>query len=209
MGMLGLASTAAVVGGSVVAAIPYAGWAGETYSPLNHFISELGEVGRSELAAVFNVCIVLGGLGFGLFVTLLSRRMIGLYRSSLAAAGLVTGLFGTLVGVFPMNYSPVHGFVAGMFFCTSWIAVAIFSVWLLTVPRPGLRRWLLAPGALGVATILSFVVVFATYHPLPPGAHIIERPAVWTVPSLEWAALLTLMLWLSCVSVELVRNGAE
>jgi len=39
MGMLGLASTAAVVGGSVVAAIPYAGWAGETYSPLNHFIS--------------------------------------------------------------------------------------------------------------------------------------------------------------------------
>jgi len=54
-GLLGLASTAAILGGALMTAVPYRGWAGESYSPFNHFASELGEVARSQAAAAFNL----------------------------------------------------------------------------------------------------------------------------------------------------------
>lgn len=204
-GLLGLAATATILGGSLAAAIPYRGWAGESYSPLNHFVSELGEVARSQLSVVFNFGVIVGGLGLGLFLILLSRRMTGRYRPALATAGVVADVSGTLVGVFPMDYHDIHGLVSGVFFCTGWIVMAIFSVWLLTRPRRGFSRWLLIPGGLGVASSVWFVGVFASYRPLPVGVHIVERPAVWTVPTLEWVALLGLLVWFTCVSLELVR----
>ena len=111
-GLLGLVSIVSVLGGSLVAAIPYSGWAGESYSPLNHFISELGEVGRSQLSVAFNWGVVLGGVGLGLFVILLSGHVTGRYRPALAAAGIVTTTSGTLVGIFPMNYHGIHALVA-------------------------------------------------------------------------------------------------
>ena len=208
-GLLGILAVALILGGSLLAAIPYRGWGGESYSPLNHFISELGEVGRSPLSMAFNMGVILGGLGLGLFLMLLSRRMTGRYRFALALAGVVTDVFGTLVGVFPMNYHGVHGLVAAAFFCTGWIVMAIFSLWLMTGRRPGFARWLLAPGTLGVAAILSFVAVYTTYRPLPADAHIVDRPAIWTVPLLEWAALLGLLLWFGCVSFELMRRRPD
>jgi len=205
-GLLGLAAVATILGGSIVAAVPYRGWAGESYSPLSHFVSELGEVARSQLSAVFNLGVILGGLGLGLFLISLSRLMTGRYRPALAAVGVVADVSGTLVGIFPMDYHPIHGLVAAVFFCAGWIVMAIFSAWLLTTHREGFGRWLLIPAAIGIAASLAFVVVYATYSPLPPDAHIIERPNIWTVPLLEWAALLSLLVWFACVSLELVRS---
>ncbi|MGZ3356663.1 MAG: hypothetical protein ACXVBO_17630, partial [Isosphaeraceae bacterium] len=43
IGLLGLASVAIILAGMVAAAVPYRGYSSEAYSPLNHFISELGE----------------------------------------------------------------------------------------------------------------------------------------------------------------------
>lgn len=205
-GLLGLAATAAILGSALVAAVPYRGWAGETYSPLNHFVSELGEVARSQLSVAFNFGVIIGGLGLGLFLILLSRRLTGRYRPALAIAGVVADVSGTLVGIFPMDYHAIHGLVSAIFFCTGWIVMAIFSAWLLTMPQRGFGRWLLIPAALGVAASLLFVAVFATYSPLPADTHIIERPEVWTVPALEWAALLGLLSWFACVSLELLRR---
>jgi hypothetical protein len=107
-----------------------------------------------------------------------------------------------------MDSYAIHGLVSAIFFCTGWIVMAIFSAWLLTRPGRGFGRWLLVPAALGVLASLSFVVVYSTYSPLPPDVHIIERPTVWAVPMLEWAALLSLLAWFACVSLELVRPKA-
>ena len=87
--------------------------------------------------------------------------------------------------------------------------MAILSAWLLAEPRPRFGRWLLAPGGLGIAAILSFVAVYATYQPLPEGAHIVDRQAVWTVPLLEWAAFLGLLIWFGCVSLNLLWRRPE
>ena len=99
--MLGLASVGLLLVGILAAAIPYRGYAGEAYSPLSHFISELGEVAASRLAWLFNLCLVIGGIGLGAFLLLLSGRLAGRYRTALTVVGLLAGASGALVGVFP------------------------------------------------------------------------------------------------------------
>ncbi|MFN2215452.1 MAG: DUF998 domain-containing protein, partial [Anaerolineales bacterium] len=59
---LGFLGPIIVVAGSLLTAVVYSGKIGEHYSLLNHFISELGEVGVSQWAIVFNVSLVIGGL---------------------------------------------------------------------------------------------------------------------------------------------------
>src|SRR3989304_4746513 len=60
--ILSLAGALSAILGSLTAAAAYRGRQGETYSLLNHFISELGEAGVSRLAWVFNLGLILCGL---------------------------------------------------------------------------------------------------------------------------------------------------
>ncbi len=61
LGYLGLFASAIIVITSVVTAFNYKGKKGESYSPLNHFVSELGEVGVAAYAAVFNTGLIFSG----------------------------------------------------------------------------------------------------------------------------------------------------
>jgi hypothetical membrane protein len=208
-GLLGLCSVAIILAGMVVTAVPYRGYGGEAYSPLNHFISELGEIAASRLAWVFNLGIVLGALGLGAFLTLVTRRLSGRYRTALIVAVAVTATSGTLVGVYPMDYLATHRVVSFAFFLSSWTVAAVFTLWLLTTHRPTFPRWLLAPGCLAVVVDLIFIGVYSTYHPANPDAPILDRPTVWAAPLLEWASLLTLLLWIGCVALVLLRRPSE
>lgn len=206
---LGLASVATILVGMVVTAIPYRGYAGEGYSPFNHFVSELGEIAASRLAWAFNLSIVLGGIGLGVFLLLLADRLSGRFRTALVATAAVAGVSGTLVGVFPMDYLSTHRVVSDIFFLTGWLVAGIFSAWLVSSPRPDFPRWLLVPGGAVVTVFLGFIGVYSTYHPVDPNARILDRPGVWSVPALEWVSLLSLLLWFVCVSVVLLGQEAE
>ena len=209
VGVLGLGAVAVILLGAIATAIPYVGYAGERYTPLNHFISELGERPESQLAVVFNAGVVIGGIGLGLFLAIVSRHLTGRYRPALILAGIVAGTSGTLVGLFPMDTHAAHRLASDVFFLSGWIVAAIFSLWLATGRRPGFPRVLLAPGVLCVAVSLIFIGVYSTYRPIDPNANILERSAIWTVPLLEWASLLSLLLWLVCLSLVLVRQKAD
>lgn len=205
-GRLGLVSAAAILIAAFITAIPYVGYAGEGYSPLNHFISELGEVGRSRLALLFDATIALGGLGLMLFLVMVSRRMSGRYRQAMAVVGVLAGVSGMLVGFFPMNTLLVHRIVSGAFFLTCWLTAAVFTLWLARSRGSSFPRWLLAPAAFAVAVDFVFVGVYSTYHPVDPDAPILARADIWSVPLLEWASLLSLLLWLICVAWVLART---
>ena len=206
---IGLASAGVLALGMVATAIGYRGAAGEAYSPLNHFISELGEIAVSRLAWAFNLGVVLGGSGLGLFVLVLAQQLGGRFRIALSLAGLAAGIFGAMVGIFPMDYHATHRIVSELFFLSGWLVPAIFSGWLLTAPRPGFPRWLLAPGAAVVAVFLTFITIYSTYRPASPDGPIVGRPEVfWSVAFFEWAALVSIMVWLVCVSVVLLREPA-
>ena len=74
---LGLAGSAIISLGSVVAAVAYVGKHGQRYSPLNHWISELGEVAESELHLAFNLGLIVGGPMLALFLVGLGRMVGG------------------------------------------------------------------------------------------------------------------------------------
>jgi hypothetical membrane protein len=208
-GSLALASVAVILLGSLATATAYTGYAGEGYSPLNHFISELGETTASRLALVFNSGLVIGGAGLGSFLMILARYVTGRYRPALMLAGAVAGLSGILVGIFPMDTHAAHRVVSGMFFCTGWIVVSIFSLWLVRRRPASFPTVLLLPGAVSIATFVTFLAVYSTYRPLDPNAHILARPALWKVPLLEWASLLSLLFWFACVAISLIRRRAD
>jgi len=64
----GLAGGGLIVCASVITALTYHGTNGELYSPFNHFISELGQRGVSQLAPLFNIRLMIGGVLFALFM---------------------------------------------------------------------------------------------------------------------------------------------
>jgi hypothetical protein len=210
LALLGLASVGVILVGMVAAAIPYHGHAAESYSPLNHFVSELGEIAGSRLAWAFNLGLILGGMGLGSFLLLLVDRFEGPFRIALVVVGVAAGISGTLVGVYPMDYLLTHRIVSSILFLTGWLVAAIFSLRLLVRPLPGMPRWLLVPGGVVVAVSVTFIAVYSTYRPANPDGPIANRPAdFWSVPFLEWASLLSLLAWFVCVSLVLLRERSE
>jgi hypothetical membrane protein len=210
LALLGLISTSLILLGMAVAAFAYRGRLGEAYSPLNHFVSELGEISVSRLAWAFNLGIVGGGIGLGTFLLLLAGRLDGRLRIAFVAVGAAAGVSGTLVGVFPMDYLSTHRIASNVFFLTGGLVAAVFSVWLLTARRPGFSRWLLLPGGEVVVVFVTFIAVYSTYHPANPDGPILNRPeGFWSVPSLEWASLLSLLIWVCCVSIDLLRQRTD
>lgn len=61
---LGLAGSLVILAGVLFSALFYRGKEGERYSITRHFISELGELGVSRMAPLFNTSLILAGLLF-------------------------------------------------------------------------------------------------------------------------------------------------
>jgi hypothetical membrane protein len=196
----GMTGATVIVLASIVAAVAYTGTNGQTYSPLNHWISELGQVSVSELAAVFNMGLVIGGLLFVVFVVGLVVVRSGTLRYLYGAAGIGAGIAGIGVGTFPMDNLDMHGLAALTFFNLGWIFVGLASIDFWRRPEARFPRWLAIIGALTVAAFIGFLLVLA---PLLGGEGLAApevRPDVWIVPILEWAVLLGILGWVFATS---------
>ena len=99
----GLIGSSVIAIGSVVTALAYTGSKGQSYSPLNHFVSELGQLSVSRLAVVFNTSLIVGGVCFVVFILGLAAAGQGWLRYVYGLVGVIAGIFGALVGVFPMD----------------------------------------------------------------------------------------------------------
>ena len=190
---------------SFVTAIAYSGSEGEPYSPLNHWVSELGELGVSQLAPVFNAGVIIGGACLVVFMSGLAASRTRWLRIVYGAAGAVAGVGGALVGVFPMNNLAPHGLAALTFFDGGWIAVGLASIDFMRRPDARFPRWLAVIGALTVAAFLAFS---ASLAPLLGNAGLAAppiRPAVWIVPLLEWLVLVGILAWVLTTGVTWYR----
>jgi hypothetical membrane protein len=198
-----VAQVAAIVGvlaltvASVVTASVYTGAKGEPYSPLNHWVSELGQTSVSQAAAVFNVGLVVGGLCFAVFVVGLAASLRGRTRYAWGTTGLVAGVAGALVGAFPMDDIGPHSIAAMTFFVLGWLTVAVASIDLVRRPDPRFPRWLAVIGALATVCFVLFMAALFT-DPLvredalaAPGV----RPDVWLAPILEWSVVVAIVAW--------------
>jgi hypothetical membrane protein len=203
-----LAAFAGIVGGVVVAvgsiatAVAYRGADAERFSPLNHFVSELGERAQSELAALFNLSLIVGGLCLAVFMSGLAASGQGLARRLAGGFGVVAGLGGALVGVFPMDHGAVHGLAASTFFNFGWIAVALASLDFVVRRDPRLSRWHAVLGFVTMIVFLAFLREVGANLSLGGQFVVPEvRPDVWAVAALEWLTIVGIVVWVLSVSV--------
>jgi hypothetical membrane protein len=210
-----LAACAGIVGagvigvGSVVTAVVYRGADGEPYSPLNHFVSELGELAHSELARVFNVSLIVGGVCFAVFMSGFAASRPGALRLLAGGIGVVAGVGGSFVGVFPMDYVRQHGFAAMTFFNLGWIAVGLASVDFVVHRDPRFPRGLAIVGAATVAAFIGFLRELDANKDASGGVASPEvRPAVWALPTLEWLTIIGIVGWVMLVGAAWLRASA-
>lgn len=205
--MLGFVGVAAITFGSLAAAIVYRGVQGQAFSPLNHWVSELGEVAVSGLAVVFNLGLVVGGIAYALFMIALAATRRGWLPWVAALVGVVAGIAGSLVGVYPMDPPTIniHRLVALAFFNLGWISVGLASFDIWRRPEPRFSRWLPWLGAL---TVLVFVAFLAVYLPVLAYTGVDEgRPTFSTVTTLEWLVLAGILAWSLFAALTWWRRG--
>jgi hypothetical protein len=201
---LGFIGPMMIIIGSLLAAMAYTGKIGERYSFLNHFISELGEVGVSEWAAVFNVCLFLGGVcitGFMLGTARIFNNRFGLV---FALIGLATGISGSLVGIFPMNNLDAHIPVTMWFFRAALAVSAIFAIYVSVSKQDKFSRWTSLPAA--SISVITFIFLFLL-EPVAAGGNplvlTVDRPAFWPNALLEWGIFFSIMVWVLATSFDL------
>jgi hypothetical membrane protein len=199
-----MAGTGVVVLAIVYAALGYRGKRSERFSLLNHFISELGEVGVSRGARVFNGGLILGGLLLVPFVIRLGVTLGSALGWIGAVFGVVASLGVTAVGVFPMNNLKPHGHAAMTFFRGGLVMVLAFGLAILFQPVEGV----VVPRAASLLSLLA-VLAFSSFLLLPrikkpdmdpvdtlDPEMIPERPRFWALSFLEWLVFFATILWL-------------
>ncbi|MHB1355213.1 MAG: DUF998 domain-containing protein [Anaerolineae bacterium] len=203
---------------SLYAGLVYRGKAGERYSPLNHFISELGELGTSRGARIFNGGLLTGGvllIPFFLGLGILLHSVLGWMGT---VSGIACAAACALVGCFPMNNLKPHTLVAVAFFRFGLVTMLLFGIALLIQPAASLilPRWLGAAGLLGALSYASFLFAFKpkpketapetgapteAENPLDPDWQM-DRPRVWRLCVLEWAIFGVNVVWFLLVVAE-------
>lgn len=197
---LSIAGASVVTLGTLISALAYRGRRGEPYSPLNHYISELGEVGVSRLAWVFNLGLILSGIclipaciSLGLLMPGILPK-IGMMAGVIMAGGLL------LVGVFPMDKLKPHGRAALTFFRGGLLMVLLFSLAIGFQPQSGMmlpRGYSLAglPAILGFSGFLLLMgkTDNVNHDPLQPLEQ--DRPKIWIMTIVEWSIFLTIVAW--------------
>ena len=202
--VVGLGAPALVAGCAAATAFAYRGTAGERYSPLNHWISELGELGVSRLAPVFNAGVVVGGTGLAAFMSSLAKARGGRLARGYGRIGVGAGVAGALVGVFPMNRIVPHVITATAFFGLGTLAVALASLDFVARPDGRLGAGQAAIGAATAATLGAFsAVVAGAVGELGIAAHAapLVRRDVMALTMLEWASLLGIMAWILATAI--------
>jgi hypothetical membrane protein len=214
MAACGLGGVLLLAGAALAAAWVYVGTRGEPYRVFNHFISELGELGVSSRAWVFNGALIIAGPCFAVFSGLLGFSMKG---NALAKAGMVfgilAGIFCALIGLYPIPAVKAHFFVAVMFFRCALISIFLFS---LAIYRQAPSRRFLPNGAghVGLVAVLCFVVFLFVAPHLPgpsikavfsPGGNGL-RPPYWPLAIAEWSIFISTGAWFLTISLMLLRT---
>lgn len=204
--LAGLLGSVATLGAVVITAVAYTGSRGQSYSPLNHLVSELGERGVSELAAVFNAGVVVGGAAFVVFMAGFALVRGGALGRAAGLLGMAAGLCGILVGLFPMDTLAVHRVVAGWFFLLGCATLLLASLDIVLRPSAWFPRRLAVLGTLAFAAFAAFIPVFTLEGVDGFGAPD-PRPSAWIVSALEWVAIAGLLAWTAATAVTWLRAG--
>ena len=197
--------------GMLVSGLTYVGVEGQAYNPLNHFVSELGEVGVSDWAIAFNLGLVIGGIFNTIFMVYLASQIRHWVRYPLGMVGVVATVCGGLVGIFPMNNLGPHILVALTFFDLGMVMAFLYSVVFLFKNIHPFPRWMAVPGfinALSFALFNNFPPAFEAELDFQDGmaGMLQNRPDLIPLALLEWVVVLGILIWVLILGIYLVRS---
>ncbi|MDO9121873.1 MAG: DUF998 domain-containing protein [Anaerolineaceae bacterium] len=209
----GWAGSLIILLGCLITALPYRGRSAEKYSFLNHFISELGEIGVSKLAAVFNIGMIIGGALFLPFIAGLGLVLGTVWAYIGMAAGLLAAVSSILVGVFSMDRLEPHRKAAMTFFRSGLVTVLFFTIAVFVQPAEQ-RVIPMAVNFFGILAIASYsaflVIVSKKTNKKGQENYLLDptekktRPRFWRTPFLEWMLFFATIAWFLCVSLILI-----
>lgn len=209
---LGIGGTALAGIAMAVTAATFTGARGEHYSFLNHFISELGQVGVSANAWLFNAGLIASGILFICFCIGLAMELRGAWAIIGAVAGSAAGAFCAGVGVFPMNHLSPHIFVAMWFFRFGLVTTLVFAIGVLAqrrgqsrIPKSASFFTLLAVAAYAGFLVLAWV---GGGSPLSPST-MAHRPTFWLLAISEWFVYWATIAWFLGVGILVSARGAR
>jgi hypothetical membrane protein len=203
--IFGLFGTSLVIISVLLSAIFYRGRQGEHYSPLNHFVSELGELGVSSMAKVFNVGFIVGGLALVPYMIGLGIKLESVLGWVATAFGVISSLACSAVGIFPMNNLTPHARAAMTFF-RAGLAMIFFYGLAILFQSPG--RQVVSQSAnilslLAFCSYAGFLIKTTIDRPrqkpendLDPQLVWENRPKVSMTTILEWAIFVSTILWI-------------
>ena len=209
----GLAGSLIVAATSLVTAIAYEGEYGESYSFLNHNISELGETGVSQLAWVFNVGLVAGGLAFTCFMVGLALLARTRAMTVIAAIGVVTSVGMALVGVFPIGPPDAlanHTLAALTFFLGGLVFAVSFTIYVVVSKETPFPQWLAVASGVAALSFVLFLflpslVMDVDRDTMLQGPSGPDRPTFWLPSFLEWMIMFATVAWI-VITAEMVRR---
>lgn len=196
----GLLGCVLSVAGVWIASNAYRGKQGEAYSPLNHFISELGERGVSKRAWAFNWGLILCGVLLLPATLNLGLILPGLWAKLGMVFGVVTALSLSLVGVFSMDRLKPHGMVAATFFRAGLLMVFFFTLAIAFQPQDNqvFSRLLALSGVPAIVAFTTFLLMMGQVRKTKEQApEPVEqtRPRVWKMAIAEWAIFVSIVFW--------------
>ena len=212
---LAIAGSAVAILTSLVTAFAYPVLSHDTYSPLNHFISELGRYGVSTTAILFNIGLMITGVLFLGFMVGLGLTIATPTGWVATVAGCITALGCSAVGVFPMNHLPTHLAAANTFFYGGLVTMALFSFAVAFDRKRPLSR-----GTAFIGLIAAVVFAAFLFYPAFAGSQstagvnqdplMVHRPELWGLAVLEWLVFVAVIGWAVAVAgVELRSTTKE
>jgi len=186
--------------------LAYRGSQGEAYSPLNHFISELGYVGISRLAWVFNLGLILTGLCLLPACISLGLWLPGTLAKISMVFGAVYAISVTFVGVFPMHKIKPHTIAAMTFFWSGLIFILLINLAIALQPagQAVLPRAYALVGLPAVIAYGTFIYLLSKVNRRADEAlstDDINRPRVWGLAIAEWMTFVTVVIWFVVVAL--------
>lgn len=195
---------------SLVTALVYRGKDGERYSVFNHYISELGEVGVSKLAWLFNTGLTIGGILFVLMMMGLGLRIASVWGLLASSVGMIAGISCAMVGIFPMNHMNQHSFVAMTYFRAGLLTVLLYTIAVFVQPADG-RVLPLYVNIFSLLAFLSYGLFILlvdragkqknSNDTVLDTSEIVGRKKFWIIPFLEWLVFFTTLLWFLAVAL--------
>jgi hypothetical membrane protein len=209
--LTGVLGTISIFLACLITALGYRGPAGQRYSILNYFISELGGVVESELSLVFNVGIFIGGILLAIFIVGLYFEFSTKLGKIACMLGIISAASGAFVGVFPYDVNiGLHALTAFTFFYGGMATMILLSISLAIDKSRIFPSYLIVLGVLGAIAFVVFNVAIGEFASVfssdtIQGDFTIDafRPhPFWSIAFYEWLCLISIVIWMLFASIE-------